>query len=386
MSNDGMVSVIQDGVRYTFIPAWVEKTLADLPTLRAALGDPATEGDPSNHFSEARVTRRQLYRLLTAVHMPHIFELLQRIEFAYDLGWRDDQFLNTGSRAQLRSGVAEALVVESLLLAGFDVAPIERGQRVTPDIAATRGDFRARVEVYAPRTWEGLFDFVDDAKDWLLHLDEPYDYDFSFEMRHLRLFDERGFARWFDAFEFSLSAQQQLERLIRLAPVLSQARRRLSWQVPSFQIERQDHELDICVTLSVSSVRTAEHELPARHGVLSPPALTGYAPEGILENMLAKGLRKKLERRQAGTQLDRLSVLLVDISHLQVESELEHDVYQRLFRDAFDRWLNPAALPYDLVLFAMPSLRKGEKFTIVFDVCRAGCSAAAREFIADFRA
>lgn len=358
-----------------FIPAWVGETLTELPTVASLLGDPVAEGESARHFPEARTTPRQIYRLLAAPHIPHVVDLLRRVEFVCAHGWRDDQLFATGSRAQMRGGIAEVLFVETLLLGGFQIEPVERGSGRSPDISATHGDLHALVEVYAPRTWEGLFDFIEDAKDWLLHLDEPYDYDFNFDMRHFRLFNERGFARWFDAFEFSLSAQQQRERVLRLAPVLTEAQRRLASGVPNVEIERDDDELDIQVTLSLSSIRMAEHELPARCGVLSPPALSGYRPERIFENMLAKGLRKKLERRQAIAE-GAAAVLVVDISHLQIETELDHSTYQSKFGETLVRRIDRATMAYDLVLFVMPSQKQGQKPAVIFEIARDGSSIA----------
>jgi len=373
-----VINVIDSGVRYMFEPKRVRDLLVDLPALAAALGDPSAEGVEAVHFPGARTTPRQFYRLLAAAHMQHIKGFLRRVEFAYEHGWRDNQFLGTSSRAQMRGGTAETLVVESLLLSGFDIAPVERGSGRSPDIAASRGDLHALVEVYTPRTWEGLFDFVEDAKDWFVHLDEPYDYNFNFEMRHLQLFDERGFARWFDAFEFSLSAERQFERLMRLAPVLAEARERLAWGIPAFEAERSDDELDIQVTATLSSIRPREYELPARNGFLSPPALSGYAPEGIFENMLAKGLRKKLERRQANPGKGETAVLVTDISHLQIQSEIDDDGYRRRFEDALNRRIDAATMPYDLLLFVLPGRQQGERFRVVFAVTKKG-SGGARE-------
>ena len=78
-----MINVIQHGVRYVYIPEWTNETLSDLPTLAAALGDPSIEGEHSVHFELARTTPRQMYRLPTAAHMPHILSLLHRVEFTY---------------------------------------------------------------------------------------------------------------------------------------------------------------------------------------------------------------------------------------------------------------------------------------------------------------
>lgn len=375
-----MVDVIKGGVRYMFIPDCVAETLREFPTLAAELGDPAEEGSPAMHFEQARTTPRQMYRLLTASHMQHILDLLRRIEFTFTRGWRDDQLLTTSSHAQMRGGIAETLVVESLILAGFEIEPVPRDRGRSPDIRARTGDVRALVEVYTPRTWEGLFDFVDDAKDWLIHLDEPYDFNFNFDMQHIRLFDERGFARWFNAFEFSISVEQQLQRLIRLAPVLDEARRRLEWGVPTQEVIGRDDDLDIQISLSLSSIRPAQHELPARQGVLGPPALSGYAPEGIFENMLRKGLRKKLERGQ-GASADELAVLAVDISHLQIESELSHAAYQRLFMDALERRVALDDSPYDLVLFVLPSRKPQRGLSVVFSAAH-GERPAAPAFVA----
>lgn len=375
-----MIDVIQNGVRYMFIPEWIEETLAELPTLAAELGNPSEEGEPAVHFEKAQTTRRQMYRLLTASHMPHILSLLHRIEFTYAHGWRDPQLVATSSRAQMRGGIAETLIVESLLLAGFEIEPVPRGARQSPDIRARHGDIFALVEVYTPRTWEGLFDFVEDAKDWLIHLDEPYDFNFNFDMQHLRLFDERGFARWFDAFEFSLTAEQQRQRMVRLAPVFDEARRRLSEDVPSHEISRNDDDLDIAITLSFTSIRPAEHELPARQGILGPPALSGYRPEGIFENMLRKGLRKKLVRGQAASS-DGLAVLVVDISHLQIESELSHSLYQRKFAEALERQVEPSHSPYNLILFVVPSREAGHRFSTAFSVASGDEARAFLGFI-----
>jgi hypothetical protein len=119
----------------------------------------------------------------------------------------------------------------------------------------------------------------------------------------------------------------------------------------------------------------AEHELPARCGVLGPPALSGYRPERIFENMLAKGLRKKLERRQAIAE-GAAGVLVVDISHLQIETELDHPTYQGKFGEALVRRIDRATMPYDLVIFVKPSQKQGQKPAVVFEVAREDSSIA----------
>ena len=307
--------------------------------------------------------------------------LLRSIDFTFARGWRDDQLLRTVSRARLRGAIAEALVVESLLLRGFEVEPVKRGRAASPDIDARRGDLRARVEVYAPRTWEGLWDFMEDAKDWLVHLDEPFDFNFDLDVRHLRPFDEQGFARWFDAFVFSRDLAPQFQRLRRLAPILAETRRKLDWGVPSFETTTQDEQLDIEATLTVNSIRPAQHDLPDRRGHLALPPISGYAPEAIFENMLAQGLRKKLEQSQAVTG-DALSVLAVDLSHLQIESELDHGLYQGYFREALERQLDPRTMPYDLVIFALPRREEETTMQVVFTVTADREPQLAQEFLA----
>jgi len=94
--------------------------------------------------------------------------------------------------------------------------------------------------------------------------------------------------------------------------------------------------------------------------------------------MLAKGLRKKLERRQANPGKGETAVLVTDISHLQIQSEIDDDGYRRRFEDALNRRIDAATMPYDLLLFVLPGRQQGERFRVVFAVTKKG-SGGARE-------
>lgn len=370
------------GARYLFVPDRVEETLAGLPTLATLLGPPAVEGDPARAFPRARSSPRQIYRLLVATHYPHIAALLEAIEFSFARGWRDEQLLRTASRARLRGAISEAVVVEALLHARFEIEAVPRGAAASPDIRARRDGLVALVEVYAPRTWEGLEDFVEDGKDWLKHLDEPYDYDFGFHLSHLRLFGEDGRLRWFDAFGFSAEVERPSRRLDELAGPLGDALKQLRDGEREIEVKVSDDALDVEIAVSINSVRAAEQELPVRGGTFAPPGLSGYSDEGIFALMLQRGLQRKLGKRQAvGGEGGELAVLVVDLSHLQVDYGLEDEIHLRHMHEVLAENVDAAAIPYDVILFVRPRGTGPGAFGLRFDVVRTGASASAAELV-----
>jgi hypothetical protein len=61
-------------------------------------------------------------------------------------------------------------------------SPSRSTPTISPDDRITE---RLIVEVYCPRAWEGLDDYVDELKDALNQLDLPFDYEYALRVDQL---------------------------------------------------------------------------------------------------------------------------------------------------------------------------------------------------------
>lgn len=146
-------------VEYLFNPDEIDSILYDYRFIRQKIGAPDQEGIPSESFPTLRKTGRELYRILTNRHYPHLRKLLYLLDLCLSEGWEQPTLIRTHSESQFESAVSELLVASYLLNLGFSISSFDssKGQERVADISACKDNgLGCLAEVYCPRDWEGL--------------------------------------------------------------------------------------------------------------------------------------------------------------------------------------------------------------------------------------
>jgi hypothetical protein len=193
--------------------------------------------------------------------------------------------------------VAEHLLRRAFYVEALDLA---KGSDPVPELVARKGSRAIAVEVYAPLEWEGLDQLIDDLSSGIKNVDLSLDYRFEarveqldqFHAAHRLLFIHPGeLARGLDA--------QTRERIV--TPLLDEVERRLTTGERAVRVAHDESALNTQVRLEVEDVEQSRERLPTRWGVLSPPGLSGYAPEGMFDpsSTAASGARPRKARHRA---------------------------------------------------------------------------------------
>src|SRR5262249_21619336 len=143
---------------YLFLPERVRNLLNDLPSLRSAIADPFIEGQPSSAFSRARLSPREIFRVLGNDHYEHLAQLLVALDRCIAAGLSYPNLLRTRSWKTFSEGLAEVHVASHLHRLSFALANLDadKANDRVPDIIATRGNTRVAIEVYSPQRWDGI--------------------------------------------------------------------------------------------------------------------------------------------------------------------------------------------------------------------------------------
>ena len=103
---------------------------------------------------------------------------------------------------------------------------------------------------------------------------------------------------------------------------------------------------------TLESVCTSMRRTPARRGWITSPGVSGYAPEAVFEHIVGGPVRSKAAKAQGPRSgAAPLSMLVVDLGHSGLRSELEDAAYRRRFRGALDRALPTYEGGYDVLAF-----------------------------------
>ncbi len=251
---------------------------------------------------------------------------------------------------------AEHFLLREFAIVGADTT---KGQQSVPDFIASGQGLELAVEVYCPRAWEGLAYLFDDLKDVLKNLDRPYEYDFAVSLQQLV---HIAGARLIQLHPSELSdlltppVRKQL-----LGELVEELRRGLDGGGSQLLIERRRTELNLSISVELTSVAASAGPVPRRNGTLLGPTITGYAPDAMFDRLVDRKVREKARERQAvGHASTSLSLLVVDLSHSELARELEHPLYCRRFAEILDRRLGGGLEGYDLIAFCKPTSWHGE--------------------------
>lgn len=336
---------------YLFDPSDVVQVLRGLPSLGAALGDPAREGEPSTAFPLARKSERQIYRILANDHYEHLAELLRSLDYCLARGFTQPSLLRTRARSNFDSAVSELGAAEHFLLRGFVIEglDVQRSSEPVPEFLASQGELQIAVEVYRPVEWEGLPALTDQLVETLKSLDVPLDYRFEVQVEQLDRFNEHGELRSVHPAE--LARQLTSSRLAAIIdPLLEEITQQLRADVPDLQVQNDEQDLNIRVSVGVSDVTSSQSTLPARWGAISPLGLTGYAPEAMFDRLVSARVRRKAARGQ-GRVAGRLAILIVDLAASQVTTQLSSPAYLEDFVKSMRRSFDEELPGYEVVAF-----------------------------------
>jgi hypothetical protein len=375
---DGEQPAIAIPSPFLFAPDAVGATLARLPALAAALPAPTGEGEPSEAFAGMRKTPRQIYRALTYHdEMPALAELLERVDHWLERGWPATK-LRGRAREQFRPALAELEVADHFEARSFAVSSAEAGkaEASAADLIVDADDVRAVVEVHSPVEWEGLDAFQGAAWDTLRNLDLPLGYHFSFDARQRRPIGERGYVPLHpEMLSRALATPDARERLLR--PLIDQLLAGLATGPSADVVARhEDAELGLVVDIELSGLRQLDTFVP-RSGSWGFDGLGGYRPELMFDDIV-KRIARKAQRRQARSD-DALEVVIVDMSRVQLQSELVHETYYRpRFAQALrQRFPDERQLPCDIIALCASGGWRQELTTYFLITREAGARSAA---------
>ena len=341
--------LLRGEMRFLFDPRAATKVLSELPQLRSLLGDPWQEGQASEAFSTAQMSSRQIYRVLGNLHYPHLGELLEALELCLERGFRQPMILRTRARKPFAELLAELQAARHFLAREFDVMGQDatKDQAPVPDLVVAGHGLEVAVEVYCPRQWEALGE-LDEFAVALKNLDVAYDYDYEVRVGQLERFDEQGLIQLHPG-----SWAERLTPEVRrhlLSDLLEELVLTLVDAPPSVGVERRREDLNLGVSMALTSIERSRGRLPSRTGGLSGPSITGHDPAGMFDRLVDKRVRAKAARRQAVGHA-RLSLLLVDLYRSELSDELGHSYYREEFAETLRRRLGRGLEGYDMIAF-----------------------------------
>lgn len=341
-------------LEYIFDPANVAKTLGLYPSLRQRLPDPADEGREAVNF-KARKTGRQIYRILVNQHYSHLVQLLETLEYCLTNGYEQPKLLRTSVRQDYGSALAELFVADFFIRRGFKARSLEQGKgsMSVPDILVDLGSLSLSVEVYSPRDWGGMEDFVDELRLGILHLDVPWDFHFEITIQAMNKFNEEGRLLRFDPWQFSEATDTPEERLEKIVPLLSKIELSLTGASKSIAVTMPYESENVLVEVNLDQIQKSSHRLPARYGGGLDPTLTGYAPEAMFDQLVQRRVLKKIHKKQVQALANKgIGVLFVDLSRLGYSSEFEHSWYLNKFRESVEKHLDRDKVDVDWVVLS----------------------------------
>lgn len=332
---------------FLFDPVRVDRLRAVLPALSAQLPASASEGALTS-LPALRKTGREVYRLLANPHYRHLREALRVIENVLTAGCDLRDLLSTSKHSQFSSRLSEAWAADHFLFKGFNVSTVPRTGSRGADLVIEKGQLSATIEIYSPRVWEALDDWMLELQDELKNLDQPYDY-----VLEVSVSAPHGVDPWTIARALDLTAQAVIDAVLGdLVGALNSGEggTARSYRHGSTDLETTVGLRDVCASVAGT----------ARSLVIGRPALSGYAPEAMFERLVSRNvLRRKTGKRQTEEATTRLRGMIVDLSRTQIAHDLRHALY-RAKAEAILKPVDVSAVGLDFIAFCGPNgLRRG---------------------------
>jgi hypothetical protein len=339
-------------IEYIYDPESVEGVLARYPLIRQEIKK--SEAQETENFPNARKTFRQIYRVLSNTHYPHLCDLLDSLEYCLASDWRQPRLLKTRGD-DFGSAVSELYVAKWFLRNGFAVRGFDdaKGTGPVPDMLVQAKNFSLVAEIYCPRDWDGLEQFEDELRLGILHVDLPWDFCCELEIGPISEFGPDGKPLLFDPWQFSNANDTPQKRLQIIEPILTKVKTHLQTLTePFFHIEANARSISILARFK--EVRRSIGRVPSRDIYVSAPTLSGYAPERMFGELLRNRITQKIRKGQLQSASgETLKALIVDVSRLGYVAQFEHNWYLSQFRQAVKKYLNLTTMGIDLVLFCL---------------------------------
>src|SRR5579859_6445339 len=323
-----------DRIPYLFDLAEVRRLLESYPKLAAEL---KLEREPAAEcFEGGRKSTRQIYRVLGNPHYEHLTQLLEALETCLAHGFKQPRLLKTRARSAFGPDLAELRVAEHFALAGCTIAGFDDAKRdePVPDLVAmTANGFRVAVEVYTPMAFEHLERFTDDLRSGVKNLDRPFDFYFDLEFRQMVELDPDTMKLAYllpDVLDAKLGENGRGVAIV--ASILAEIAERLDDRGDRFEIVREEADANLRIELTLEHIEQASDRLPASDGFIGGPNTEKPAPEWVFARIADKAEKKAAEGQALTVETDA-AVLVVDLTHSDLMSELRHAGYQARFLD-----------------------------------------------------
>jgi hypothetical protein len=331
--------------KYLFCPEDVQLTLRDVPLISQVLKDPAREGEASLAFPHARKSPRELYRILSSQHYPHLRDLLATMESCLKHGWKQNNLLRTRSNAQFNSELASLRFAEHLFGLGFEPKNLDaaKGRSSVPDIHVQTPSGPLSVEVYVPRDWEGFSSLLEEVRVGLLHLDCPWDYsvEVSVSVPISGIPVAWSLLDLYEKKPIRVAVDRILEPVVkhlngkRVGP--------LDLIIPEPDAPGVEYDLRL------SNLRCARERLPMRSAVISY-LMSGLAPEGMFQRLLSRRVVPKIRKNQCGHSGTNARRLLFVATNLLAYRD-DFKAYRENFADSIRKILPGESQNIDAVMF-----------------------------------
>ncbi|MEK0337631.1 MAG: hypothetical protein QQN41_09390 [Nitrosopumilus sp.] len=346
-------------IEYIFSPDNVSSILENCTFIKERLRDPQREGKPSDAYPRARKSSREIYRILSYQHYPHLQELLGKLEDCLKAGYEQPTLLRTRSQVEFSSATSELYAAFHLQKLDFSVKglDISKKEKTVPDIEASKGEVSCICEVYAPRDWDGMENYFDELQLLITNLDVPFDYIFTINMKIRNHFDEHGNLLRFDPWQFSdffekiASRTQEMEEVKK--DILEDFERN---NESEFQKFYQYEHLNVNMYIQFKRIERSAGDLPDRVGFTSLPTLTGYAPEGMFEQLVKRRIKAKMLKRQTKQgNGENIGVYFIDVSRLGYVYEFDIPVYLKMFARSVTNHIRLNVTSADIIIFFIPN-------------------------------
>ncbi len=341
-------------LEYLYLPEVIKDLLEEYPFLKENLSDPANEGVKSEAFSNVRKSKRQIYRILTNQHYPHLQELLKMLNSSLSYGYKNPAILRTRGQSEFSSAVSEVYIAQHYAASEYKVIglDLDKNSEKTGDIKLEKEKKNFIAEIYAPRINYGLEIFLDELRLSLKYLDIPRDYIFDIDMKKTKNFNSEGRLLYFDQDGFSQfmdSGKVRNEFLDNIAEdLLKMFQER---EENSFQYQMNIDHLNVTITIKVTGIINSKGDFPIRRGVCSPPTMTDYTPESKFESLLTNKITNKLSKNQIQSQEDiSKTLLIVDISRMSMSIDFESEHYFNQFTNISKKFSEDNEITVDCII------------------------------------
>ena len=356
-------------IQYFYDPDEVSRIVDPYPHLKSRVKtyqrEEVSATNRSKNFPDARKSYREIYRILGAQHYQYLQDLLPALErcLANDF---EPVGLFKPAASEFHSSLSVIFAAYFFLARGYAVkcCDIGREQERIFDFVAGDPDDNFLVEVYSPRSWEGWFDFNEELRLALLHLDCPYDFSYVVNMALHEPDFEHGIFH-FDPWDFSEAMETPERRFATIKRIRESVLDKLVTDASPFTFDTYvtGKRTTTRINVKVDHITHGVGRVPNRLGY-GLNSLSGYAPQGMFDRVLQrKVVGKKLQRGQLPNERpkDGTRALLVDLTRLTFfTEESQYPTYRESFLDSIERHLLKrirAEQELDLIIFAKMSLQ-----------------------------